>query len=116
MSGLQRPALSLSPGLDPQWPIDSTGGIRAQRSDRHEAGGAERGPAGERVRKAPQAGGSGLRCVVKNDAEREAPAGADAADAVAHRHPVGAARSFDRAMMDREDHRLPLPQRHNFAA
>jgi hypothetical protein len=52
---------------------------------------------------------------VKDDAERVALARAQTADAVAHRHPIGPADAFDRPMMDREDHRLALLQRHNFA-
>jgi hypothetical protein len=53
---------------------------------------------------------------VKDDAERVALARAQTADAVAHRHPIGPADAFDRPMMDREDHRFALPQRHDFTA
>src|SRR5438105_14846068 len=56
------------------------------------------------------------RRVVEDDAEGVALAGAQAADAVTHRHPVGAAGALDRPMVDREDHRPALLQRHDFAA
>ena len=35
---------------------------------------------------------------------------------MAHRHPIRAARAFDRPVVHREYHRLALPQRHDFAA
>src|SRR5215469_10124755 len=53
--------------------------------------------------------------VVKDDAEREARARAQSADAVAHRHPVEAARAANRTVVDREDHRIALLQRHDLA-
>ena len=58
---------------------------------------------------------SALSCIVKDDAERVALAGAQAADPVAHRYPVGSAGAFDRSVVDREDHRFALLQRHDFA-
>src|SRR5215471_15996096 len=53
---------------------------------------------------------------MKDDAERVTLAGAQAADAVAHRHPIRAAGAFDRPMMDRKDYRFALSQRHDLTA
>src|SRR5260370_12493767 len=59
--------------------------------------------------------GRGLLGIVEYDAERVTLARPQAADAVAHCHPVRSAGAFDRSMVDREDHRLALLQRHDFA-
>ena len=42
-------------------------------------------------------------------------AGAQAADAVAHRDPIGAAGALDRPMMDRKYDGLALPQRYDLS-
>ena len=63
---------------------------------------------GQNLRKASPDSASVLRRVVKDDPEGETPARAQAAHAVAHRHPIGAARAFDRPVMDREDDGLGL--------
>src|SRR5205814_5118073 len=60
--------------------------------------------------------GGELRGVVKNDAEREALAIAQAANTMAHRRAVETARSFHRPLVDGEDHRVALGQRHDLAA
>src|SRR5947207_4315838 len=56
------------------------------------------------------------RRIVEDDAERVALARPQAADAVAHRYPVGPAGAFDRPVVDRENDRLALLQWHDFAA
>ena len=53
---------------------------------------------------------------MKNDAERIALAGVQAADAMAHCDPVGAAAAVDGPVMDRENNCLALPQGHDFTS
>src|SRR3954447_569621 len=53
--------------------------------------------------------------VVKDDAERKAVAGAERADAVPHGYAVVAARAGDRTVIDREQHRVTLVERHHLA-
>src|SRR5438105_646143 len=54
--------------------------------------------------------------VVEDDAEGEAAAGTQPADAVPHRGAVEAAGAGDRALVDREDHRIALAERHHLGA
>src|ERR1700752_3428045 len=84
-------------------------------SPRARQGGAPLNSLASRQRRGGGEGQSTSRRIVKDDAEREAPAGAQPADPMAHRHPIGAAGTFDRAVVDREDAALALPQRHDFA-
>jgi hypothetical protein len=53
--------------------------------------------------------------VVENDAERKALAGSHPADAVAHRHAIETSRTADRAVVNREDHRVALSERYDLA-
>jgi hypothetical protein len=53
---------------------------------------------------------------MENDAKRMPCPGAQARNAVAHIHPVRAARSRDRTMMNRENHCVTLHQRHDLGA
>src|SRR5258706_8722460 len=54
--------------------------------------------------------------VMQDHPEGEALAGPEPADAMAQRHPVGAAGALRRPVVDGEDHRLALDQRHELAA
>src|SRR5437870_569484 len=57
-----------------------------------------------------------LFCVVEDDPESVAPARTQPAHTVAHVHAIRPASALDRAILDRENHRLAAMERHDFGA